>query len=71
MGLTETTTVNFLEDIWSLSLLIPLLPFIAAFIILYVGHKKKNENLNHQISIGANFVAWIVSLLLFAIQMQT
>ena len=60
---------NFLEagsELWSLSLLIPLLPYIAAFIILYLGAKKQNENLNHNISIIANAGSLLFALVIFA-----
>ncbi|MHA2364380.1 MAG: NADH-quinone oxidoreductase subunit 5 family protein [Candidatus Hodarchaeales archaeon] len=56
------------ELIWSLSILIPLLPYIAFFVILFIGHRKQNEKLNHYISIGANAIAWIVAMILFLMQ---
>ncbi|MFV2015424.1 MAG: NADH-quinone oxidoreductase subunit L, partial [Candidatus Heimdallarchaeota archaeon] len=47
---------------------IPLLPFIAGFIILFIGAKRQNENLNHDISIIANLGAFLIALLLFSMQ---
>jgi NADH-quinone oxidoreductase subunit L len=67
----EYTTFNFMQagsELWSLSLLIPLLPYLAAFVILYVGAKKQNEKLNHNIGIIANVIAFAVALLLFSVQ---
>jgi NADH-quinone oxidoreductase subunit L len=62
---------NFFEpgsELWSLSILIPLLPYLAAFIILFVGAKKANENLNHNISIAANAGSFAIALVLFLLQ---
>lgn len=64
-------TYNFLEagsELWSLSLFIPLLPYIAAFIILFLGAKKQNENLNHNISIIANAGSLFFALIIFFVQ---
>ena len=65
----EVTHYNFLEGgIWALSLLIPLLPYIAALIILYVGHKKQNESLNSKIGIFANAGSFLIAIVLFSLQ---
>ena len=67
----ESISYSFMQagsEIWSLSFLIPLLPFIAGFIILFIGAKRQNENLNHDISIIANLGAFLIALLLFSMQ---
>lgn len=70
----ERVTYNFFapgSELWSLSLLIPLIPYIAAFVILYIGYKRQDERLNHLLSIGANVIAWGVAMLLFIAQLLT
>ena len=58
------------DMIWLLAFLIPLLPYLAFFIILFVGFKKENDNLNHNISIFANLGSFIIAVLLFLIQLS-
>ncbi len=67
------STISFLQsgkEIWSLSILIPLLPYLAFFIILFIGMKKENDNLNHNISIIANVGSLIVAAILFSVQLM-
>ena len=55
--------------IWLLAFLIPLFPYLAFAIILFVGFKKQNDNLNHNISILANIGSFAVAVFLFLIQL--
>ena len=67
----SASSVNFLQsgyELWSLSILIPLFPYLAFFIILYLGNKNKNESLNHNISILANVGSLLVALLLASVK---
>ena len=65
-------SVTFMQsgfELDSLSILIPLLPYLAFFIILFVGNKYKNDNLNHNISIWANVGSFVIALILFTAKM--
>lgn len=67
----SSSTITFLQpgkEIWSLSVLIPLLPYLAFFIILIVGYSKEKEKLNHNISILANAGSFFFAAILFLIQ---
>ena len=67
-----SSSVAFLQPGYlldSLSVLIPLFPYIAFFVILFIGNWKKNENWNHNISILANIGSFIVAIILFTAKM--
>ena len=46
---------------------IPLLPYIAMILILLIGPTKKNYRTNAWIGVVANFIAWLISMLVFVV----